>query len=224
MEKTKIKAKEKIGVQQALDKIRTDAFRNIIPDQDQRRIVGETLRLLANGCPVLPDEIAKLLDVSPEKVLSTLQGYGAEFDEEGNVQGFGLTLVPTPHAYEANGRKLYTWCAVDALLLPIMLRHTARIESSDPVTGEKIRVTVSPAGVQKVEPRSAVVSWVNQIDLANIRGSVCHHVHFFGSPESASKWIAKHPYKKFYPVNNDAYRAVIQLQNKHSEMQTNECR
>lgn len=222
MEKTKNKAKDNIGIQQALDEIRTDGFGPIMPDQDQRRIVGETLRLLANGCPVLPDEIAILLDVSPANVLSTLQGLGAEFDEEGNVLGFALTLVPTPHAYEANGRKLYTWCAADGLLLPIMLKHTAHIESADPVTGEKIRVTVSPDGVQKVEPTSAVVSWVNEIDLANIRGSCCHYVHFFGSPESASKWIAHHPDKKFYPVNNDVYMAIIRLKT-NSEMRTSGC-
>ena len=134
--------------------------------------------------------------------------------------GFGLTLVPTPHAYEANGRKLYAWCAVDALLFPVMLGHTAQIESRDPVTGEKIQVTVSPDGVQNVEPESAVVSWVNAIDLSNIRGNVCHYVHFFGSSESASKWIARHPGKTFYPVNNNVYQAVIRVLDKYNEMQT----
>jgi alkylmercury lyase len=85
--------------------------------------------LLANGRPVLPDEIAMLAHVSQEKVLSTLHGFGAEFDKESNVVGLGLTLVPTTHVYQINGRKLYTWCAVDALVFPIMLGHTAQIES-----------------------------------------------------------------------------------------------
>lgn len=223
MEKTKNQTKENVDVQQALDKIRTDPFENFIPDQDKRRIVGKTLELLATGCPVLPDEIAMLAQASPERVLSTLHGFGAEFDKEGNVLGFGLTLVPTPHVYEANGHKLYTWCAVDALTFPVMLGHAARIESSDPETGEKVQVTVSPDGVQKVKPESAVVSWVKAIDLSNIRGSGCQYVHFFGSSESASKWIADHPGKTFYPVNNEVYRAVIQLQNKRSDMQTKGC-
>jgi alkylmercury lyase len=223
MEKTKNQTKETVDVQQALDKIRTDAFENFIPDQDQRRIVGKTLELLANGCPVLPNEIAILADVSPEKVISTLHGFGAEFDKEGNILGFGLALVPTPHAYEVNGRKLYTWCAVDAMLFPVMLGHTAQIESHDPVSGERIQVTVSPDGVQKVEPESAVVSWVNAIDLSDIRGTVCHYVHFFGSSESASKWIERLPGKTFYPVNNDVYRAAIQVQNKYNEMQRKAC-
>lgn len=223
MEKTRNQTNKNVSIQQALDKIRTDAFENIVSDQDQSHIVSKTLELLANGSPVLPDEIAILAQASPEKVLSTLHGFGAEFDKEGKVLGLGLTLVPTPHVYEANGPKLYTWCAVDALLFPIMLGHTAQIESHDPVTGEKIQVTVSPNGVQKVEPESAVVSWVNDVDLSNIRGSVCQYVHFFTSTESASKWIARHPGKTFYPVNNDVYRAVIQLQSKRSDTQANRC-
>src|SRR5215207_1251581 len=200
MEKTKNQTKENVDLQQAFDKIRTDPFENFIPDQVQRRIIAKTLELLANGCPVHPEEIAILAQTSPEKVLSTLHSFGAEFDKEGNVLGFGLTLVPTPHVYEANEHKLYTWCAVDALLFPVMLGHAAQIESCDPVTGEKVQVNVSPDGVQKVKPESAVVSWVNAIDLSNIRGSGCQHVHFFASSESASKWIAEHTGKTFYPV------------------------
>jgi alkylmercury lyase len=223
MEKTRNKAKENLSQQQTIDRIRNDAFENILPEEDERHILGKTLELLANGCPVLPDEIAIVLGVSLEKVLSILRGFGAEFDKEGNVLGLGLTLVPTPHAYEVNGRKLYTWCAVDALLFPIMLRHTAHIESRDPVTGEKILVTVSPEGVQKVKPKNAVVSWVNDIDLSNIRGSVCHYVHFFSSSESASKWIAENPDKTFYPVNNNVYPAVMQLKSKFTEVQTKSC-
>lgn len=218
----KTKNKDDIDVLQAIETIRKDAFENLIPTQDQRRVVGKALELLANGCPVPPDEIAILIQVSPDKVRSALHGRGAEFDDEGNLVGLGLTLVPTPHAYETNDRKLYTWCAVDALLFPILLKHTAQIESNDPLTGEKIQVTVSPDGVQKVEPESAVVSWVNDIDPSNIRGSVCHYVHFFGSSGSASKWIAEHPDKKFYPVN-DVYRAVIQTLNRRNDMQTKTC-
>ena len=121
--------------QQTFDKIMANVFESVIPELEQRRIVAHTLQLLANGCPVPPDEMAIHLQVSPDKVISTLEGFGAEFDKEGNVLGLGLTLVPTPHAYEANGRKLYTWCAADALKFPVMLKHAAQIESPDPITG-----------------------------------------------------------------------------------------
>ena len=221
MVKTKNQAKENLGVQQqATDEILTDAFENLHIKQDQWRIIDKTLQLLANGgYPVPPDEIAIRLQVTPETVISTLRSFGAEFDKEGNILGVGLTLVPTPHVYKVNGRKLYTWCAVDALLFPVMLKHTAHIESLDPISGDKIQVTVTPDGVQNVEPESAVVSWVNSsVDPSNIRGSICHYVYFFSSSETASKWIAEHPGKMFYPVI-DAFRAAKKIHNKYSGMQ-----
>lgn len=222
MVKTKNRTKENVDIQQATDYIPTDAFENLFIEQDQWGLIGKTLQLLAKGYPVPPEEIAIRLQVTPDIVISTLRGFGAEFDKNGNIMGVGLTLVPTPHVYEVNGRKLYTWCAVDALLFPVMLKHTAHIESLDPVSGDKIQVTVTPDGVQKVMPESAVVSWVKSVDLSNIRGSVCHYVYFFSSPETASKWIAEHPGKMFYPVI-DAFEAAKRIHNKYSEMQTDVC-
>ncbi len=223
MVKTKNRTKENVGIQQASDKILTETFENLHIERDRWRIIDKTLQLLANGCPVSPEEIAVRLQVTSETVISTLRSFGAEFDKEGNILGVGLTLVPTPHVYKANGRKLYTWCAVDALLFPVMLKHTAHIESLDPISGDKIRVSVTADGVQKVEPESAVVSWVNSsVDPSNIRGSVCHYVYFFSSPETASKWIAKHPGKMFYPVI-DAFRAAKKIHNKYSEIQADDC-
>jgi alkylmercury lyase len=221
MVKTKNQTKENLRIQQASDEILTDAFENLHIEQDQWRIIENTLQLLANGgYPVPPGEIAVRLQITPDTVISTLRGFGAEFDKDGNVVGAGLTLVPTPHIYKVNGRKLYTWCALDALLFPVMLKHTAHIESFDPISGDKIQVTVTPDGVQKVEPEAAVVSWVNSnVDPSNIRGSVCHYVYFFTSPETASRWIAEHPGKMFYPVI-DAFWAAKKIHNKYSGMRT----
>jgi alkylmercury lyase len=91
--------------------------------------------------------------------------------------------------------------------LPVILKHNAVIESSDPVTGEKIHITVTPDRVEKVEPKTAVVSWVKSVDPTNIRGSWDPYVHFFSSPKTASKWIAEHPDQTFYRAN-DAYKAI----------------
>lgn len=224
---TKTNQMERKGkVQQAIDRIATDVFETLIPEKKQRHIFGQTLQLLANGSPVPVDEIAIRLQVPADSVISTLRGFGAEFDKDGNIIGVGLTLVPTPHIYEANGRKLYAWCAADALSFPVMLNQTGHIESPDPITGEKIRLTVTPHKVEKVEPKGAVVSWVKNADVKDIRGSVCHNVHFFSSAETASKWIAEHPGQTFYPAD-DIYQTMKHiLLNKYSDMtiqETNMC-
>jgi alkylmercury lyase len=192
------------NVRQAVDKIATDVHERLTPEREQRRIFGQTLQLLANGCPVPPDDVATRLQVPPDKIISALRGFGAEFDKDGNIVGVGLTLIPTPHIYKIDSHKLYAWCAADTLSLPVILKQNAEIESSDPITGEKIHITVTPDRVEKVEPKTAVVSCV---DPTNIRGSWDHYVHFFSSPKTASKWIAEHPDQTFYRAN-DVYKAL----------------
>ena len=197
---------ENDNVEEAVEKLLTYIYGSLTPNPEHRRIIGQTWQLLSNGSPVTPDEIASQLHASPEKVTSTLGKFGAEFDQEGNVLGLGLTLVRTPHTYEVNGHKLYTWCAADALAFPVIIGHNARIESSDPVTGEKIQISVTPDRVEKIKPESAVVSFIKSIDLTDVRGTCCNNVNFFSSPETATEWIAERPNVTFYPAN-DIYQA-----------------
>jgi alkylmercury lyase len=209
---------ENDDVKQAISKIMADVYETLTPKQ--LGVIGQTLQLIAaNGCPVTPDEIATHLQASPDKVRSTLNKLGAEFDQEGKIVGVGLTLIPTPHVYEVNGQKLYVWCAADALAFPVILKQTARIESPDPVTGKKIQVIVTPDKIDKIEPKTAVVSFIKNIDITNIRDTFCNKVNFFSSPETASEWAAKHPKVMFYPAN-DIYQALkhIHLNKYHDIM------
>lgn len=196
----------------------TEIYENLAPKPEQRYIINHMLRLLANGSPVKPAEVAMHLQASPDKVTSTLRKFGAEFDQEGNILGLGLTLVTTPHIYKANGHKLYTWCAGDALAFPVILKQNVRIESSDPVTGKKMKVHVTPDRVEKIEPKSTVVSVVKNVDITNVRASGCNNINFFSSPKTATKWIAEHSGITFYPVN-DVYQALKQIHlNKYRDM------
>src|SRR5262249_27237282 len=100
-----------------------------------------------------------------------------------------------------------TWCAVDALSFPGILKHTASVDSNDPVTGEKIHIRLTPDTLEKIKPKDAVVSIIKDIDLTNFRSSVCNRMHFFSSAETGSKWIARHPGTMLSPVN-EAYQAL----------------
>jgi len=169
-------------------------------------IVPPTLALLARGKPASPEEIAAAAGESPEEVRAALEQFpSAEWDEQGRVVGLGLTLRPTPHRFEYEGRTLFTWCALDALLFPVLLGRPVSIESPCRGTGEPVRIEVTPAGIETVEPPSAVVSIVAARDLANIRSVGCNNTHFFRSPEAASRWLEKHPEASILPVE-DAFR------------------
>jgi alkylmercury lyase len=169
-------------------------------------IIPPTLDLLAGGKPASPEEIAATSAKSPEEVRAALERFlSAEWDEQGRVVGLGLTLQLTPHRLELEGRTLFAWCALDALLFPILLERPASIESPCRGTGELVHIEVTPAGIEAVEPTHAVVSIVAARDLTNFRRVSCNNAHFFISPEAASPWLEKHPKATILSVE-DAFR------------------
>jgi alkylmercury lyase len=149
---------------------------------------------LARGEPVDAARIAARTGMPAPHVLELLRGSPAEWDPDGRLLGFGLTLRPTRHRFEVDGRVLYTWCAPDALAFPGVLGIEAHVESPCYASGEPIHVDVGPEGVRSVEPAEAVVSIVTPAaNLADFRQALCHEQHFFSSPHAASQWQAAHP-------------------------------
>jgi len=157
------------------------------------KVVLSLLQLLQHGKPVTPKELASAIGLDVGVAVKLARRLGAEFNEEGNLVGWGLTLVPTPHKYRANGHDLYAWCAADTISFPSVLNHTAVIESPDPISGEIVRLTVTPDGIEGLNPSSAVVSWSLESDLDNIRGSFCNLTHFFASQETAAQYVTDRP-------------------------------
>ena len=108
-----------------------------------------------------------------------------------------LSLNETPHRFTVSDTRLFTWCAADTLFLPSLLGRTASVESESPVSQAKVRLTVSPWGVDTVEPTGAVVSIVvvdpDAADLHSVEalwGTFCRHIFFFGARREAETWAA----------------------------------
>lgn len=162
----------------------------------ERRIAVGLYRLLADGEPVSPERLAETLNLSVSRVRETLSQWpGVYYDDNRAVIGFwGLVLSEMPHRFQVDGRNLYTWCAWDSLFIPGILRKTARVESTDPVTNEKISLVVEPEGVKELEPADTVVSFLapDRVFDADIIQSFCHFVHFFGSRDSGERWSSEH--------------------------------
>ena len=160
------------------------------------RSIFRLMRLLLDGEPVSAERFASSAGIPGEEareVFVRLRSWGAEFDTQGNVVGAGLTLVPTPHRYEVDGHRFYTWCALDAIVFPLVFGHTATIASPDPVSGETIRLTIGAQKVVRVEPDSAVVSSRSAgFATEDVRSSICQYGHFFASCDTASAYAALH--------------------------------
>ncbi|MCH8344714.1 MAG: organomercurial lyase MerB [Planctomycetes bacterium] len=176
-------------------------------DADVQRVCVELYQQLAGGDPVSLENLASALGLSVSEVkqaLGTSTLAAVEYDERGRVVGFGgLALNPTPYRFELGGRTLYTWCALDTLFIPRILKKRARVLATCPVSGRRIRLTVGPDRVEECKPHDAFVSLVmpeaSQLK-GQLRSSFCCHVHFLASQEAADNWLSQNHGAFILPV------------------------
>lgn len=208
-----------------MDKDRIEEITNVCAvatgaaTDDPRRIAGASLlpailHLLAEGRQAPPEEISRSIGLPAylAPLVASLISYvfpDAEFDADGRLLGFGLSLVPTPHEVRLAGRDvvLYAWCAPDALVLPTLIGERARITSPCAATGQAVTVVAGPDGVQEVRPESAAVTFLTETDPQNLRATGCVHQNFFASAAAAAPWLAEHPHAFTLPVA-DAFRLL----------------
>lgn len=162
-----------------------------------RKVFVALYRELSLGEPVSAQQVAQRAGVSLHRVNALLDAVPAVYREDGKVVGFwGLTLRKlSKHRFHIGDRTLYTWCAWDALFIPMILGKTASVESEDAHTGAPIRLTVTPDRVEAVAPPGTVVSMLEPREdmLADVVTRLCHYIHFFASEASGRAWITKHP-------------------------------
>lgn len=177
-----------------------------------QELLPHAIRLLADGEPVPPERLAAAAGWSVEDVEAALSAQAsAERDDQGRLVGFALTLRPTPHRFTVDGRTLFTWCASDTLMLPVMLGRPALVESTCPQTGQPIRIALTPDGVERVDPPAAVTTAVRpRGQLADVRSATCNHGHFFSSIAATAAWSDAHPDGHIYLVE-EAFRLDRQV-------------
>jgi alkylmercury lyase len=171
----------------------TDA--SLVVTVDGYRALPHLLRLLARGEPVDLEDLAEIAGRAGADLGRVVRAQpGAEWDRDGRLVGFGLTLRPTDYRFLVAGKTLYTWCATDTLFFTVILGQQTVAESTCPTTGTSIRLEINPEGVTSVTPPDAVVSQRHQEHLVgNLRSDVCDHGHFFASASAAANWLAAHP-------------------------------
>ena len=166
------------------------------------------LRLLVRGQPVDVADLAATVGRATDEIRRVVAGWtDTEYDPQGRIIGYGLTVRPTPHQFMVGGKLLFTWCALDTLFFPAVIQSPARVESPCAATGAPIRLTVDPArGVSAVEPTTAVVSIATPERVPSVRESFCSPGRFFAGADVAHDWQAKHPGMHVVSVA-DAYEA-----------------
>jgi alkylmercury lyase len=170
-------------------------------------LMRTAVRLLSRGRPITITELAGIAGVDSADLANAPAGQDIEYDDDRRIVGWGLTLIPTPHAFVVDGHRLYTWCAADTLLFPAIIGSHAQIESHCPTTDTVVRVTVDPQdGVTDLSPVTAVISIpdADELDSARVRASCCNPGRFFATAAAAKDWLAQYPNGTVLPVA-DAY-------------------
>ncbi|NMP21553.1 organomercurial lyase [Sulfobacillus harzensis] len=100
---------------------------------DERAVTRTAFRRLLTGrAPTIAD-LACALGASDQAVTQTVHtmvDQGLATADGDYVTGVGgLSLVPAPHRLQWNGRRYWTWCALDAIGIPAALGGDARVDS-----------------------------------------------------------------------------------------------
>ncbi len=155
--------------------------------------------LVESATPISLDALTQALHSSRERVKAVLEPE-AEYDQFGNLLGWGLTLRPTVHQVVLEGHSLYAWCAPDTLYDPVVVNRSAQIVSQCLVTGARIEMTLTPDRLLRLSPEAAVVSIARDWSMFQrlkeagcIRQEGCNSQFFFASREVAAPWAFEHP-------------------------------
>ena len=176
-----------------------DAIARLLSEQlqcEQEDICCSILQHVSKGKPLSKATLATTLEISQHELEHRLARLpDTEFDHEGTIVGWGVTLIPTRHRFQMNGKVLFTWCAFDTVLFPPSLGQTAQVSSVCPITAQPITFVATPEGVVKdLAPPHSVMSLIiptNRQDC--LRATFCEYSLFFHSEQAASSYLASHP-------------------------------
>jgi len=111
-----------------------------------------------------------------------------EQDADDRVVGIaGLALEPTKHRLVLDGRRLHTWCAIDAVGIPAALSLDAHVTTTCEHCGASLSVDIDHGEPPSDSP---LRGWIPPTDCDNVRAEVCPLANLFCSEEHLTQWRA----------------------------------
>ena len=179
-------------------------FKNLEELFDEMGLTGveQAYDQLLRGKTLTPESLSRAINRSLDETREIVSTYG-EVDSQGRIVGLmGITLVETNHKLLVGDQVLYTWCAADTLLFPRFLSFAAKVASKDPISGELVELSVNEDYLEWTDPVPLYISWMEKADSCDIRNSFCQHSYFFGSEDTANKWLDENPSRKISKVED----------------------
>lgn len=101
----------------------------------------------------------------------------------------GITLTESVHALRLPEASVHTWCALDAIGIPVALGLDAEIHTTCPHCGDRLRVTVSDESINDGPYR--LLCPTGQCD--DVRAEFCSAANLFCSTDHLRAWAANNP-------------------------------
>jgi alkylmercury lyase len=193
--------------------------------QNAARVAWATIKLTQAGQrPVSLDQLATHVGLAVAEAARLLQlTWQQRIDlRDGIIRLDAAPAGPRRYRVHAGGRPVGSGkgCSVDMYLLALALGRPIHAEATCPGTGTPITVDITPEGVERIDPPTAVVAVVDldadlTLGLDRTDAEVCAQQPFFASAQAASRWLADHPQGRLIPVRSfhaEARRLVDRLE------------
>ena len=152
------------------------------------------LQALVTGRPALLTEISMDSGLSVETIRAGISGLieAGRIETDGEtVHGVGgLTLSPTVHALELPDASMHTWCALDAIGIPVAFGLDAAISTTCPHCGARLHVSVD-GGATPFDESFRLFCPVGPCD--DVRADFCSSANLFCHAEHIAAWRTANP-------------------------------
>lgn len=120
------------------------------------------------------------------EAIAWLEAHGQlERDGDHLVGAHGLTHRTTAHTLTIGARSLHTWCAYDAIAIPVALGADAEATTACPACRQRLTVAVA-AGRPESDP--ALRLWLPTGPCDNVMADFCAHANVFCTTEHLDAW------------------------------------